>query len=280
MTSNGTPIVWPLRLWFLVEVFFGIAAILTVAFFPAETKNNFAWPIQPVVTAALFGVFYFATTPTLILTLFAKRWEIVRVIVIPAIIFTTLELIATFLHWEKFLVGTRGFYVWFASYLLPPPIFLATYLWQQRRASPLHFDDPLSSGFRRLLQILGGIIVLISVVSFIHPAFLISVFPWKLTPLTTRALCGYLSLVGTLLLSIAHENDRARVRICSPMLLLIFPIAIIQVARYATEVNWANPASWILLILFALISGCGLMLARGNWRDIFKPELANLQKTK
>src|SRR5437763_484535 len=129
MNSGGTPITLPLRAWLFVEVLFGLGAITSIGLFPADTKTNFAWPIQPVVMAAALGAFYFASAPALVWALFARTWESVRVIVLPAIAFTTVELLATFLHWDKFSVGTVPFYVWFASYLLPPPIFAGLYLW-------------------------------------------------------------------------------------------------------------------------------------------------------
>src|SRR5205814_2060470 len=113
MKSGGTPIPWALRAWLVVEVLFGLGAIASVGLSPADTRSNFAWPIQPVVTAAVLGAFYFATAPILVLALFARVWESVRVIVLPAIAFTTVELLATFLHWDKFSVGTLPFYVWF-----------------------------------------------------------------------------------------------------------------------------------------------------------------------
>src|SRR5438046_10181133 len=114
MKLDRTPIPLPLRAWLLVEVLFGRGAIMSVALFPAATKTNFAWPIQPVVMAAVLGGFYFATAPTLVLALFARFWESVRVIVLPGIAFTTVELIATFLHWDMLSVGSTPFSVWFA----------------------------------------------------------------------------------------------------------------------------------------------------------------------
>ena len=55
------------------------------------------------------------------------------------------ELLATLLHWDKFSVGTTPFAVWFASYLLPPPILTACMLWQRRtevRRPPSHALPP------------------------------------------------------------------------------------------------------------------------------------------
>jgi len=123
--ASGTPIAWPLRLWFAVEVLFGLGAILTIALHPEATAANFAWNVQPVVMAAVLGAYYVSSALLFLLPMFARRWEMIRVMILPAAAFSTAELLATLLHLSKFSLGTPPFVVWFLSYLLPPP-FLAT----------------------------------------------------------------------------------------------------------------------------------------------------------
>jgi hypothetical protein len=269
MTTSGTPIAWPLRLWLAVEVLFGVGAVLAIGLSPAETETNFAWPIQPVVMAAMLGAFYISSAPIFVLALFAKRWEMIRAMILPTALFCTVQLAATFLHWDRFSIGTTPFYVWFASYLLPPPIFIAAYLWQQRKASfrSIESDNNLPTWLKRLLLILGGFFTGIAVLVFIFPSVLIPVFPWPLTPLTARSLSGWLLVVGTTLISIYLENDRTRARLVTPLLILILPVLLLQMLRYAGEVDWSNIVLWIGLLLFAIIGLCGLYLANGSWRE-------------
>lgn len=269
MKSSGTPIAGLLRLWLAVEVLFGIAAVLAVGLSPADTETNFAWPIQPVVMAAVLGGFYITSAPLFLLPLFAKRWEMIRAMILPAALFTTIQLAATFLHWDKFSVGTIPFYVWFASYLLPPPIFLAAYLWHQRRASstPTVDNNSLPAWLKRLLVIIGGFLTIGAALIFFFPGLLIPMFPWQLTPLTARSLSGWLIAVGTLMLAMYLENDRTGAILASPMLILILPVLLLQMLRYADQVNWGNAVLWPGLILFAIIGVCGLYLANGSWRE-------------
>ena len=269
MTSQGTSITWPLRAWFGVEVFFGVAAVLALGLAPANTTTNFAWPIQPVVMAAVLGGFYITAAPLFLLPLFAKRWQMIRVMILPAALFSTLQLVATFLHWDKFSVGTLPFYVWFASYLLPPPIFVSAYLWYQRQATsgPAAADARLPVWLNWLLVICGSALTLGAMLVFIFPGLLIPIFPWQLTPLTARSLCAWLIAVGTIMLSMSRENDRTRTRLATPMLILLLPALLIQMIRYADQVNWSNPVLWLSLILFAIIGFCGLYLANGSWRE-------------
>lgn len=63
MRPEGTPIAWPLRAWLGVEVLFGVAAVKAIGIAPADSQTNFAWPIQPVVMAAVLGAFYMTSAP-------------------------------------------------------------------------------------------------------------------------------------------------------------------------------------------------------------------------
>ena len=269
MISQGTPIAWPLRLWLAVEVLFGIGAVLAIGRDPANSATNFAWPINPVVMAAVLGGFYISSAPLFLLPLFAKRWENIRVMILPAALFCTVQLAATFLHWDKFSIGTTPFYVWFASYLLPPPIFLAAYLWHQKKASAeINLsNDPIPPWLNRLLVIFGGLLTTVAALVFLFPNLLIPIFPWQLTPLTARSLSGWLIAVGTLMLSMARENDRTRARLATPMLILLLPVLLIQMLRFAAQVNWGNPVLWIGLLLLGVAGFCGLYLANGSWRE-------------
>lgn len=269
MSTMGTPIRWPLRVWLGVEVCFGVAAVLAIGVSPENSATNFAWPIRPAVMAAVLGAFYITTAPLFLLPLFARKWEMIRVMILPAALFCAVQLVATFLHWEKFTVDSRPFTVWFASYVLPPPILVAAYIWQQRHTSArtaVDSGETFPSWLRSLCLASGGALALTGASCFIFPALLVPRFAWTLTPLTTRSLSAWLILVGTLLLCMARENDRTRCRLASLMLIFALPALVMQMLRFRTEVNASHPALWVGLGLFAVAFFCGLCLARGSWR--------------
>src|SRR6185503_6766728 len=169
-------------------------------------------------------------------------------------------------HWDKFSVGTVPFYVWFASYLLPPPIFVAAYIWHQRKASSslVDSDNALPIWLKRLLTIVGGLLAIGAALVFLFPSLLIPNFPWQLTPLTARSLSGWLIALGTIMLSISRENNQTRAILATPMLILILPALLLQMLRYADQVDWSNLVLGAGLILFAIVGFCGLYLANGN----------------
>ncbi len=269
MNTQGTPIALPLRMWLAVEILFGIGAVLAIGVSPQNTQTNFAWPIQPVVMAAVLGAFYASSALLFVLPFFAKRWEMIRVMILPTALFAAIQLIATFLHWTKFSVGTIPFYIWFASYLFPPPIFVAGYMWHQRRAKPKNsqLDSPLPVWTYWLFILCGSLLAFGAVLVFIFPNLLIPIFPWKLTALTARSLCGWIMITGVILLAMVRENDRARVRLGTPILILLLPTLLIQMTRFANEVDWSNSILWFGLILAAVIGLCGSYLAIGSWKE-------------
>jgi hypothetical protein len=249
MVSWETPVSLALRLWLVVEVGFGLAAILAIYLFPEETETNFAWTIVPPVTAAVLGAFYAATGAMLVASVFARSWERVRVIVLPSLIFTVLELAVTLVHWDRFKVGTAPFYVWFASYLLPPPIFAFLYWWQQRRASAVRvgITEPLPPWLRRYFFANGVALVALFGLTLVAPQLLIAAAPWAFTPLTARALSAWVISLGLLLLSIVAEDDWPRARLATLMPLALGPTLVSQLARFSDQVRWGNP--WLIVFL-------------------------------
>ena len=266
--AEGSRITLPLRLWFIVEILFGVFAILGIALAPAATATTFAWDIQPPVSAAVLGGFYLSVAPVFVLAALARRWEMVRVIIWPAIVFTSMELLATFLHWENFLHGTTGFYTWFASYALPPPVFLALYIYQQRRAGTPITMAPLGRGLRITLIVLGSLLVVEGLLSFVSPTLLTANHAIGLTPLTARALAGWLTALGLLMLSIARENGREASLVATPFLILPLPMLTMQILRFPDQVDWSHPRLLFAGALFATVAGLGVALTRGDWRKV------------
>lgn len=248
--AAATPIAWPLRAWMGVEVLFGLAAIGAVFLRPDQTATNFAWPIAATVMAAVLGAFYLASALLFVVPIFQRRWEDVRVMILPTALFAATMCLTTLLHWDKFSHGTRPFAVWLASYVLPPPIFGLLYAWHQRRARPVGsaVGQPLPARARAFLRVNGLATVTVALAVYAWPALLTARGPWPLTPLTLRALCGWLVGVGLLQAAMAWENDWRRVRLATAMLLLLPPALCVQLMRFGAEVDWANPAVWVLLL--------------------------------
>jgi hypothetical protein len=91
--------------------------------------------------------------------------------------------------------------------------------------------------------------------------------PWAMTPLTARVFAGFLFAAGTMLLSMARENDRTRILIGVPVLLLMLPAVTLQIARFYDQVNFLNLALFALYALLLVAFALGLFLVWGDWRQ-------------
>ncbi|MEL6682389.1 MAG: hypothetical protein AAFQ09_07060 [Pseudomonadota bacterium] len=263
MMSEGSRVLPALRLWFAVEVVFASFGLISVGLDPANSAENFAWSVQPPVTASIIGGFYFAIAPILILGIFAKTWESLRVVVIPALVFTAMLLIATWLHWANFSHGTPAFWLWYVSYLTPPFAFAGLYFLQMRRQVPVATHDPMSFGFRAALIVLGLIITAEGLYTFVYPAHFMDPQAFVITPLTARTLAGWITCVGLMLLFAAAEGAFERTRIAAPFLVLPQPCIWWQLARFPDEVDWTHPRLLIMAAVLLICSLVGLRMIRG-----------------
>lgn len=257
-----TPVAWPLRAWFIAEIFFAIASSWAIFLAPQSATTNFAWPIQPAVTAALFGAIYLSALPLMAAGFFTRIWEHTRVIVLPSAVFTAVMLLPTFLHFDRFATGSVSFAIWLASYVLPPPVFVACYVWQQKRSQRVGsgITAPLPKLERSFLFANGTALMIFSIVVMLFPAILQAIAPFTFTPLTARAFAGYITLVALLQISMACENDWPHSRLGTVMLIPL-PFAILfQLVRFGNGVQWSNVALWIFLLDVGLIAALSARL--------------------
>ena len=263
-----TRIHWTLRAWMGVEVFFGVAAIVTIFLDPTDTFNNFSWHIKEAVMAAVLGSFYFAAAFIFVLPLFAKSWQKVRGMILPTAIFSIMMDLATWIHLDEFFTdgaGTGRFYFWLASYVLPPPMFFLLYYYHQKRSAPVGegITEPTPPGARAFLRINGLAMVAIASIIFAVPSLLTDNAPWTITPLAARALCGWLIGVGLLQVWMALEGDWSRMKLSTSML-MVLPIAMLfQLFRFSSDVDWGHPTLWVLLAdVVAIAAVCGYLWSR------------------
>lgn len=276
-TAQATPIWWPLKAWFFAEVLFGLGSIGSIFFQPDKTETGWAWKIDSVVTAAILGSFYLASAVVFLFPLFARQWQHVRAVVLPAAVFSSFMLAATFLHWDKFFVGTLPFNLWFASYILPPPIFGFLYWWHQQRSAPpgTGVTVPLPGWVRSFLLANGILITLIAVVGFFFPVILRTIDPWPFTDLTARAFCGWLTAVGLGQITMWRENDWPRIKITTGMFLLLPLTLLVQMFRYYEQVSWLNPFVWFLILDTAILAlALGYLWAVDGGGPVRRPAVA------
>jgi hypothetical protein len=241
-------------------------------FLNSGDTHQFAWTIKPPLTAAFLGAAYWAS---LVLNLVASRervWARARIAVVPGLLFTTLMLVATLIHLDRFHLHSSDAlaravaWVWLVAYIAIPPATLAVLVAQLRapggdppRAAPLR------SWLRSALVAQGVVMVALGASLFAAPGTSASLWPWTLTPLTSRATGSWLCGIGLTAVLAALENDLRRVRAVLAGYAVLGGLEAIAVARYPHTLDWHAPMTCFYLVFLATVLAvalAGLFAAR------------------
>lgn len=188
----------------LVNIFL-LFAFAVLYLFPQTTRQNFAWEINPPLTAVFMGSGYISGAFMFFYAIFGKKWHKVKNSLLPVSAFAAIMLVVTLLHYDRFIHTNFAFVLWMGIYIVTP--ILVPWLWYHNRpADPglLEAKDKVVPNFVRWATGIVGILTLLFwAINFINPGLLIAMWPWKLTPLTARTICawGTLISVGGLVLS-------------------------------------------------------------------------------
>jgi hypothetical protein len=252
---------------------FLVAAFAILYLFADHTQELFAWGIQPRMSAMMLGAAYLGGAYFFVRAALDARWHWVQVGFLPVTTFATLMGIATILHWDRFNHGSLSFFAWVGLYFTTP--FIVFLLWLRNRATdpgPISHDLRVPRLVRLLIGIVGGLTLLTSMILFLQPSFMISTWPWQLTPLTARVMGALFALTGVGELAIALDARWSAVRI--PLQSQMIGIVLIGLAMVFSRSNFhpANPLTWIFLasIVFLLVAGplvYLLMETRAKVRD-------------
>lgn len=238
---------------------FLVAAFIILYLLPDHTQQLFAWGIQPRMSAMMLGAAYIGGAYFFVRAATNARWHWVQVGFLPVTTFAALMGIATILHWDRFNHGFLSFFAWVGLYFTTP--FIVFLLWLRNRATDPGPGDTsparrVPSLVRLVIGIVGGVTVFTSIVLFLQPGFMISAWPWQLTPLTARVMGALFALTGVGELAIALDARWSAVRI--PLQSQMIGIALIALAIVFSWRNFhqANPLTWVFIasILFLLVA--------------------------
>ena len=191
--------IFTLTRWVLgIVVVFLVTAFVILFFMPDRTGELFAWHITPNLSSMFLGAACLGGAWILSQVAIGKYWHRVHAVFPAVTVFTVAMLIATILHWDRFAHGNIASLIWVFLYIVSPV--LIPFLWIYNRPTDTHqpeaSDAVISPMVRLVTRILGTVVLLFITIGFLFPTIPISIWPWKLTPLTARILCGWLSVIG------------------------------------------------------------------------------------
>lgn len=229
------------------------------------TDKYFAWTINPSLTAAFLGGAYWASCAIEFLSARERVWARARVAVPAVLTFTTLTLITTLLHIDKFHFTRPEFETVLAAWswtlvYASVPLIMSMLLYQQMRlpgGDPPRLA-PLPPWLRAVLGAQAALMLGLGIALFLVPQAVLGLWPWTLTPLTARAIGAWLLGLG---LAAAHadwENDWTRIRPAIISYLVLSITEFLALARYAGSFQWSSLSGWAYLIFLLSILGVGV----------------------
>jgi hypothetical protein len=254
-----------MRLILLAASILVLSAGLDLTLLTEQTATSFAWTIQSSLTAVFLGAGYLASFLLEFLAYREKTWANSRVAVPSVFLFTTLTLVATLLHLDKFHLNSPIFsamvaaYLWLAIYVTVPIAMLILLIYQIRlQGSTPKRKATIYTWMRLVLAAQGTIMLVTGIILFLSPTIASTFWPWALTPLTSLAIGAWLIGIGVIALHMTWENDHVRNRIAYISYALLGIFQAISLVRYAGEVNWSVAGSWVYLIFVISIIFVGL----------------------
>ncbi len=245
-----------------------IVPFLVVAFvilygFPDDTDRLFAWSITPSMTpmtlaAAYAGGAYFFTR-----MLWIRSWNSASDGFLAVALFAGLLGVATVMHWEKFHHSHLAFWLWAGLYFTTPVLVIGGWVANQRGEGPAEENEPrIPSGARWAVGVLGLLALMTGVLLFAAPGTMIPLWPWRLTPLTSRVM-GAIFCLGAAGIGVLRDPNWARFRLMIQVEALMVTLILIGAVRDAGDLFTDRPLTWLLLGgLAAALIGSGWLWLR------------------
>jgi hypothetical protein len=237
-----------------------------------RTDRYFAWTVQPAATAAFLGAAYWASCGLELLAARERIWARARVAVPAVLAFTTLTLVATLLHRDRFhlqsadRLARTAAWVWLGIYAAVP-LLLTAALAHQLRAPGV--DPPrlamLPPWLRLLVGAQGIVLLLLGAALFLAPLRAAPLWPWTLTALTARAVGAWLVGLGVAAAHVAWENDWARARPALVGEVLLGVLLFVALVRYPQAADWGGVRALLYLACLIATLAIGLYSCLFYW---------------
>jgi membrane protein CcdC involved in cytochrome C biogenesis len=198
------------RLRLILEVFAGLALIAGALLFFGATHTDkwWAWTIAPPLTAATLGAFYWAAFVLILTAARSETWAGARPAAYPVAVIAVLLLVVTLYHLDRFDLDSLFGVFWLVAYALVPPLLVWALVDQVRAPG----EDPrptqgLPRPLRALLLFEGVAMLVAGAVLLFSAGLADDLWPWALSPLTSRALGSFFFGVGLTALIAVRDDD-------------------------------------------------------------------------
>jgi len=235
-----------------------------------QTDRYFSWTINPpFLTAAFLGATYWAGLFLGALAARERTWARARIAVPGPLLFTVLMLVATLLHLDRFHLNSPDLltrtitWLWIAIYVAVPVMILALLVPQLRLpGGDLPRQEPLPLSMRLVFGIHAVVLLAVGLALFVAPQATALLWPWKLTPLTARAVASWLVALGVVAAQSLWEHDLGRAQPVMVTSTVFGLLQFVALARYPGDMEWSEPSALVYLAFLLSMLTVGLY----GWR--------------
>lgn len=265
-----------LRRLLLTAALLVFLAGLQLFVFPSRTADWFAWTIEPQMTAVFLGAAYWSSAVLEVAGARAAGWDRARLAVGSVLVFTTLTLVVTLVHIDRFHLGAENpnsaravTWGWLAIYTAVPVV-LAVIGGRELRRSRARSTAGRAAGrrlpapLRVLLLVLAVVLVGTGVVLLLIPDSSSTLWSWTLTPLTARAVGAWLVGLGWAAGHAALVDDAAAVRPVGLTGATFVALQAVALARHGNDLTWGPAAVLYGFGLLAVGTAALWILALGS----------------
>jgi len=274
--DGDTAVARPMRGILVVAAVLVFLAGLQLTVFPLRTADWFAWTIDVPMTAVFLGAAYWSSAVLEVAGARSRAWGRARLTVWTVLAFTTLTLVVTLVHLDKFHLGgeqpasarvvTWG---WIAIYAGVPVALVLALVLQARSDLPAVTPGvrrPLARGLRWMLVALATVLLGTGIALLVAPERAAGAWSWPLTPLTARAVGAWLVGLGWAAAHARMADDVERVRPVGLTAVAFVVLEAIALARFGEAVDWPTWQASAYVAGLAWIGAVGgwILLLRGG----------------
>ena len=234
--------------------------------FSTRTDEYFAWTIGNPLIAAFLGAAFWSSCALEVISAREYAWSRARLAVPAVLIFTILTAIATMIHRDIFHNNWIA-WAWIGIYLIVPPVLMVVFGMQLQEPGidePRQFPLP---DWLRAMSVIQGIILLgAGSALMLTPNDAMTIWPWPLTELTSRAIGAWLIGLGVIALQAAWENDFLRIRSGAIAALLLSALQSVALIRYPDTVTFSSIEGIVYLAALANVAVIGVISLAGYLR--------------
>jgi hypothetical protein len=175
-----------------------------------------------------------------------------------------LLLVVTLVHLDKFDMDSLFGIFWLVAYIVAPPLALWAIADQRRRARAERprASLPLPTALRVALAAESVVLIAFAALMLAYPEGAADIWPWQLTPLTSRAIGSLMGAVGLIGLLIVRDGDMTPVPVASVAYVALGALQLLAVALHSEDLGDDDLSTAVYVAAWAVVLLTGVY---GAW---------------